>query len=351
MENINKEKLFNFLINAGLLFFLFIIIYLMYMEYVIKKISNFNNISVNEKFNNLINIKSNKSKLSYPNKKILDSPETYSNIEPKLDKNVTNVIQENFNCIIDPKKKFYIKRDCSTILDAKCYEGDIVFSNNQIPKCSIAPEQFYLNQENSDYTISINVIPDYNSSKNKTNKNFYYPIVTNNKSIPKNTTTTLKEYRSNFFSFSDDNTPKKFDSSNPIVLQIVDYYNRYNLYKNYIDNSKNISPSSTDIIINDFKNLLLLKNNNIYKLPINFNDIKDKILNLYGQHYNNDKEKNCNLEITDNTNLQCIIDSKISKSTTPLIYNIIINIDLEIKFIGLIPHDSEKDKSIINDAR
>jgi hypothetical protein len=251
MENINKEKLYNFISHAAILFLLFIIVYLMYIDYIREKISIRKIISptFQEKFNNLISNNDN-------------------NVNTVLTPQNMKQEKEHF-MPIDPDLKYIIKRNYNNINNALCLSGDSNDPNNN--KCFMPVTSFYPTQSYLNSAITISSLPDSINDKDISKSTFYADVFDeNNKKIPYNdyyepidssgTGDVSKKinlgYKSNYFLFYfsiNNKENRKFNYSNPLESKIIQYFINYLRYNGLVGNIKsndiNILKNSIIIII------------------------------------------------------------------------------------------------------
>jgi hypothetical protein len=380
MENINTDKLYNFVSHALILFLLFIIIYFMYIDFIREKITKkVYPPSFQEKFNNLIS--SNEENIIFD--KNDSTGLTLQN--RKRNQSDTDIIEEFIP--IDPELKYIIKRNYNNINNATCIAGD--YNNTTLNKCYMTISNFYPTQSYINSSIYISPLPDsildssigkrtfYASIKNEKGEtmrynNYYEPDLSGSDT---NLKMVNMGYKSNYFNFSNDKKGnRKFDYTNPLEDKIIKYFaNCMNYYKLV---TKSVS-SDTDLIsgllitdntefnklsndlqekiinakkrlINDFQDMLLLKSsfNNSFTLPANIYEIKENLIKYYEPHFNQSKadeqkEPGKNLSITDNSKLILLIDPKTQSdilNNSPnnnTIYSIIFKININIKLTNL----------------
>ena len=172
MNNINTDKLYNFISHASILFLLFLIIYLMYIDFIREKMSNkkIYQSSLQEKFNNLLSNngeeiifdKNDSTGLTLQNMKL-----------KKID------VVEDFQPI-DPELKYIIKRNYNNINNAKCLSGDN--NDEQLNICYTSLNTFYPTQSYLGTAISISSLPD-SGTDNSGKKTFYGTVDMNGNQI------------------------------------------------------------------------------------------------------------------------------------------------------------------------
>jgi len=365
MENINTDKLYKFISQASILFLLFLIIYLMYIDFIREKMSNkkIYQSSLQEKFNNLIS--NNEQKITFDKNDLTGL--TLQNMKrKKLD------VIENF-MPVDPKLKYIIKRNYSMINNAKCVFGD--YSNIEQNNCHISISNFYPTSTYLNTSINIYPLPDFIVDPDKNKNTFYAKIKNENGEIlsyndyikPDGDNVINLGYKSNYFNFSNSKSSRKFDLKNPLELKIIQYFARYIKYGMYISTKKNTDIDSIngllndnqfnkldlaiqqkitqlkESIINDIQNMLLLKSGfqNTFNLPANIYNIKQLLIQYYASFFNDpsDKYKDTDLIITDKSVLTLLIDPKTKSDDVNniTIYSIIFKISVNIQLINLEP--------------
>lgn len=363
MNNINTDKLYNFISHASILFLLFIIVYLMYIDYIREKMSNkkIYQSSLQEKFNNLLS--NNGEEIIFDK----NDPTGLTLQNMKLKK--IDVI-ENFQPI-NPELKYIIKRNYNNINNAKCISGDNKNENSNI--CYMAINTFYPTQSYLSTAIKIKSLSDSVFDKNK-NKNTFFAIVEDNEGneVPYNDYIIQDEnkqdvinlgYKSNYFSISNSKINRKLDYTNPLESKIIQYFLRCEIYKLYVNN--NISSDidiinnmlitdeikynmlseekRTDInirkqnIINSIQNLLLLKSG--FGLELDIHNIKKLLIRYYEKYFKENIYPDSDLTITDDSVLILLIDPKTKTDDVNnlTIYSMIFKIDINIKLTNLAP--------------
>lgn len=372
MENINTDKLYKFISQASILFLLFLIVYLMYIDFIREKMSNkkIYQSSLQEKFNNLIS--NNEEKITFDKNDLTGL--TLQNMKRKK----SDVIEDFI--AIDPKLKYIIKRNYNIINNAKCLSGD--YYDTVESKCYMAVNNFYPTQTYLNTAINIYPLPDFIVDPDKNKKTFYAnikdetgKIVSYNDYIkPDGQNEINLGYKSNYFNFSNFKGSRKFDLNNPLELKIIQYFARYDKYRAYLSKYKEIDNDTINAIlmnnqsnnlnsifqkkvaifkesiVNDIQNMLLLKSSyrDTFNLPVNIHDIKQSLIKYYEQFFSNptDKYKDTDLIISDKSVLTLLIDPKTKSDdiNNITIYSIIFKININIQLINLAP--IFKDKSL-----
>jgi hypothetical protein len=333
MEPINSDKLLNFVYYSIILFGLFMIIYMMYIDYISEKMSNIN--SNNKLSNNIIkreNILNSNQKLNIDSKQIT---EQFSSINPDLN--------------------YIIKRNYSNIENASCLKTDITNNN----KCYMDASIFYpLQTLEKTYTISS--LP-YLIFDPVTNKETYYAnIVTNNRSVIYNG---AGNYRDTNFILSTEEKNRNLNENGELEMIIIDYIKRYISHYNKINS---LNPSSTTQLIpeittnttytNYIRDILLLKSSNIFNVNSNY-DIPDiygglqKLINLYEVFYNDlEKYPGAELLITNNTKLVILVSPNTYSKyiQTNVVFSLTLKIYISIKLTNLTPVDASNNSANIN---
>jgi hypothetical protein len=334
MDNINKDNLFKFISYFIIVFLLTTVLYLMYIDFITETF--FNNY---ERFSD--------NNINYKLRKIHKIEE------------LTNVQVDTFNPFdplsIDPNKSYILKKDIvptnnqPSITDSTCNVNDLTLNHNNKRICNINPINFYLNSSNSNKLL-IKVLSDgLYSTPNSQNYSYYnYDAKITDITPPDY----LSKIRKTNFYFPDNNTPtiysksRTFDYSNKYDKQIINYFNNYTKYNNYISYTNNpiinnlSSPSLTDTqLINTYfsymQNILLLSNSNKdtpfeYKSGYTFdiNDIKQHLIGLYNDL---DKSLKINMIINDETTVSLYYDSVLNMN----IYAFELNPSITITFTNL----------------
>jgi hypothetical protein len=385
MNNINTDKLYNFISQAFILFLLFLIIYIMYIDFIREKISNkkIYQSSLQEKFNNLIS--NNEEKITFDK-----NDSTGLTLQNMKRKNLDVI--EDFGSI-DPDLKYIIKRNYNNISNAKCISGD--YNDVENNKCYMAINIFYPTQTYLKTSINIYPLPDSTSDNNKNKKTFYFSIKDEN-GIDRLYNDYIKPddynidnvinlgYKSNYFNFSNINNinnTRKFDITQPLESKIIQYFARCMKYATYVSkyNSNDInivnailnnnqseinnldSESKQKItdakqsIINSLQNMLLLKSgyDNYFRLPTNIHNIKQQLIKYYEPIFNDDDNKypDSDLIITDTSELILLIDPKTKSDdiNNITIYSMIFKININIQLINLKPNlkDEKLDSTLL----
>jgi hypothetical protein len=358
MDNINTAKLYNFILQASILFLLFLIVYLMYIDFIREKMSNkkIYQSSLQEKFNNLIS--SNGEIISF------DKNDSTGLTLQNMKRKKSDVI-EDFQPI-DPDLKYIIKRNYNSISNAKCLSGD--HNDSELNKCYMSINNFYPIQSYLSTAIHINSLPDSIFDKSINKNTFYANIKDENEKVKSyndynelDLASGAKDivnsgYKSNYFNFSNAKGNRKFDYTNPLESKILQYISRIMKYELYT--TKNKSSDQTQFnnlptekqaqliklkqdMMNSLQDMLLLKSglNGAFTLPTNIHNIKQLLIKYYEPFFNNPQYPDSKLTITDNSVLTLLIDPKTKADdiNNITIYSMIFKININIKLTNLAP--------------
>jgi hypothetical protein len=391
MDNINTDKLYNFISQASILFLLFLIVYLMYIDFIREKMSNkkIYQTSLHEKFNNLISINGENIKF--------DKNDSTGLTLQNMKRIIPNKIEEHFQPI-DPDLKYIIKRNYNIISNAKCLSGD--YNNVELNKCYMSVSDFYPTQSYLSTAIYIHPLSDSIPGESINKKTFYAKIkdekgniLSYNDYIESNVTSGLPEvvnlgYKSNYFNFSTASGTNyinfskgnhKFDYTQPLEKKIIQYFARYVKYGIYalknktndidvingllITDQTKFNNLSNDLqtkvntqkqnIMDGLQNMLLLKSGTIgsFKLPADIHNIKELLIKYYEPFFNNSQYPNSNLTINDTSSLILLVDPKTQADdiNNITIFSMIFKINIKIELIKLKPNltDNKLDPKLL----
>jgi len=343
MDNINKDNLVKFVSYFIIVFLLSLVLYLMYTDFISESF-----FSKTERFSDE-NIE---NKLKIINSHVVEHLST-TQIDP---------------LIFDPNSPYFLKKDLLSgnnqiaITDALCGTNDITFEtdDNKL-MCKINQNNLYLSASASN-KYSIKVLPDGIYTTPDENNFSYYDYDVTISDIDDNN---LSETRKSYFYFPDNDqysiynsTPRNFTHTNKYDMGILNYFNNYAKYNNYINRSNqnelivppiiSSTPSTSENnnlnLINkyftDLENLLLLKNSEVtspfvYDSGYSFdiNNIKSNLINnLYTPLLiNSDSTIKFNMTIDDTTSITCYYDSPDNMN----VYTFELNPSITITFNNL----------------
>ena len=343
MEPINSDKLINFTYYSIILSGLFIIIYMMYVDYISEKMSN-NNIK-----NNNNNDNNNKNNNIIKTDNILRSNQILNNVSNPVLNDESTQIKEQFNSV-DPSLNYIIKRNYSNIEHASCIKSDI--TSEDYNKCYMKASLFYP-LETVEKTYTISTLP-YTIFDPVTNKDTYYANITNISNPLKYNG--LGQYRDTNFIISNEEVNRNLSKDGELETIIIDYIKRYLTYYNKINSESPINIILDDNYIANLRNIILLQSSRFFNNTLRSYTITDiysgiqRLINNFEKFYNDPEFTNTDLSITNNTKLVVLIipNTYSNNIKTNIVYSLILKIYVSIKITNLTPLDSSNNSSNIN---
>jgi hypothetical protein len=305
MDKINSDKLITFFSYGFIVFVLTSILYTMYLDFLYEKYFNIKKFNLKEKF-------------------------TDSDIDEKLKYiNLVEETRENY----DISQPFILKKNISvnSPVLATCNINDQLSNTPSGSLCNIKQNNLYPINGGHFY---VTVMADgFINNGNDCSLNISSTVYDLPKCIYNQTYQTNRQTQ---FIFPDNNKPRPFTLTNIVEQSIINYFNNYVKYNNYISNTKNIILSTScsyngtnymctpnDLtIINNYstllQNLLLLKNTPPSIFPMSYNSgytydintVKTNLLNIYNNLLANDNSNiNYTMYINDTTSIKFLTDA------------------------------------------